>query len=198
MTAALVGLICVATSGVILIALHFLPTGLNPIRYAVSDYGWTSYHLGYRAMVVLQGVGAILIALGLAQQTDAKSLGWLYVYGVVRVLISRFMTDREPESVVRSRVPVASTCFSPVRPSLRSPSRRHTSTGRARPPFSALSDGSSRQQRSRPEPRSSPADSTRRVRTDRAHALCRCHRVADRSVGFGPLVATTLGNRLRV
>ena len=70
MTAALVGLICVAMSGVILIALHFLPTGLNPIRYAVSDYGWTSYHLGYRAMVVLQGVGAILIALGLSQQTE--------------------------------------------------------------------------------------------------------------------------------
>ena len=40
MLAALLGLICVATSGVILIALHFLPTGLDPIRYAVSDYGW--------------------------------------------------------------------------------------------------------------------------------------------------------------
>ena len=76
MTAALVGLICVAMSGVILIALHF----------------WRG-----RGRGVLQGVGAILIALGLSQQTDAKSLGWLYVYGVVRVLISRFMTDREPE-----------------------------------------------------------------------------------------------------
>ena len=42
MTAALVGLICVASSGVILIKLHFLPTGLEPIRYAVSDYGSTS------------------------------------------------------------------------------------------------------------------------------------------------------------
>ena len=99
MTAALVGLICVAMSGVILIALHFLPTGLNPIRYAVSDYGWTSYHLGYRAMVVLQGVGAILIAIGLGQETDAQSLGWLYVYGVVRLLISGFMTDREPQGL---------------------------------------------------------------------------------------------------
>ena len=99
MISALLGLICVATSGVILVALHFLPTGLNPIRYAVSDYGWTSYQLGYRTMVVLQGVGAILIAVGLGQQTDAKSLGWLYVYGVVRLLISGFMTDREPESL---------------------------------------------------------------------------------------------------
>src|SRR5262249_3823926 len=48
MTAALVGLICVAASGVILVTLHFLPTGLDPIRYAVSDYGWTPYTLGSR------------------------------------------------------------------------------------------------------------------------------------------------------
>jgi hypothetical protein len=48
-------------------------------------------------MVVLQGVGAILIAVGLGQETDVTSLGWLYVYGVVRLLISGFMTDREPQ-----------------------------------------------------------------------------------------------------
>ena len=99
MTAALVGLICVAASAVILVALHFVPTGLNPIRYAVSDYGWTSYHLGYRAMVVFQGAGAILIAVGLGQETDAKDLFWLYLYGVVRLLVSGFMTDREPRGL---------------------------------------------------------------------------------------------------
>jgi hypothetical protein len=97
-TAALVGLICVAASAVVLIALHVLPTGLDPVRYAVSDYGWTRYHLGYRAMVLLQGAGAILIAVGLGQETDVSSLGWLYAYGVARLLISGFMTDREPES----------------------------------------------------------------------------------------------------
>src|SRR5262245_54143400 len=96
MLAALLGLICVATSAVILVALHFLPTGLNPVRYAVSDYGWTPYHTGYRAMVVFQGVEALLIAVGLGQETDVNSLGWLYVYGVVRILVSGFMTDREP------------------------------------------------------------------------------------------------------
>jgi hypothetical protein len=42
MVAALLGLICVATSGAILIALHFLPKGLDPIRYAVSDHGGSS------------------------------------------------------------------------------------------------------------------------------------------------------------
>jgi len=34
-------------------------------------------------MVLLQGAGAILIAVGLGQETDAQALGWLYVYGVV-------------------------------------------------------------------------------------------------------------------
>jgi Protein of unknown function (DUF998) len=120
MVAALLGLICVAASGAILIALHFLPTGLDPIRYAVSDYGWTAYHLGYRAMVVLQGVGAILIAVGLGQETDAQSLGWLYVYGVVRILISRFMTDREPEGMLsltrtgRIHMLLAGTAFAAI------------------------------------------------------------------------------------
>ncbi len=120
MLAALLGLICVATSGVILIALHFLPTGLDPIRYAVSDYGWTAYHVGYRAMVVLQGVGAILIAVGLGQETDAQALGWLYVYGVVRALISGFMTDREPEGMFsltrtgRIHVLLAGTAFASI------------------------------------------------------------------------------------
>ena len=42
---------------------------------------------------------AILIAIGLGQETDVQSLGWLYVYGVVRLLITGFMTDREPDDL---------------------------------------------------------------------------------------------------
>ena len=120
MIAALLGLICVATSAVILVALHFLPTGLDPIRYAVSDYGWTPYHAGYRAMVVLQGVGALLIAVGLGQETDVSPLGWLYVYGVVRILVAGFMTDREPASLLtltwtgRIHMLLAGTAFASI------------------------------------------------------------------------------------
>jgi hypothetical protein len=94
----------VGPSAGILIALHILPTGLDPIRYAVSDYGWTRYSVGYRAMVVLQGVGALLIGFGLSQATDASSLVWLLVYGIVRILVAGFMTDREPEGL-RSLTP---------------------------------------------------------------------------------------------
>jgi hypothetical protein len=155
MLAALVGLICVAASAVILVALHVLPTGLDPIRYAVSDYGWTSSHLGYRVMVVLQGVGAILIAVGLGQETDVTSLGWLYVYGVVRLLISGFMTDREPESLLtltwtgRIHMLLAGTAFASI-----AVAASHVN-GRAGPTLSTNSDRSSWQRRSRPVPRSS-------------------------------------------
>lgn len=99
MVLAVAGLACVAASAVVLLALHVVPTGLDPVRYAVSDYGWTAYGAGYRVMVVLQGVGALLLAVALGQQTDAGSLGWLYAYGVARLLISRFMIDREPEGL---------------------------------------------------------------------------------------------------
>ncbi len=99
MVLAVAGLVCVAASGVILVVLHVLPTGLDPIHYAVSDYGWTAYGAGYRAMVVLQGVGGILIAVALGRETDASYLGWLYTYGVVRLLISGFMIDRDAEGL---------------------------------------------------------------------------------------------------
>ena len=44
-------------------------------------------------------IGPFLIAIGLGQETDVQSLGWLYVYGVVRLLITGFMTDLEPDDL---------------------------------------------------------------------------------------------------
>jgi hypothetical protein len=99
MLPAVLGLVCIVMSAAILVALHVLPTGLDPIRYAVSDYGWTRFGVGYRAMVILQGSGALLIAYALGQSTDATSLGWLFAYGIVRLLIAGFMTDREPQGL---------------------------------------------------------------------------------------------------
>ena len=41
MIPALLGLLCVAASAIVLVALHLLPTELDPIRFAVSDdMGW--------------------------------------------------------------------------------------------------------------------------------------------------------------
>ena len=98
MVAALLGLICVATSGAVLVVLHFLPTGLDPIRYAVSDYGWTAYHLGYRDGPAPGRRGDP--HRGRAGSGDRRASARLaLVYGVVRVLIAGFMTDREPEGM---------------------------------------------------------------------------------------------------
>jgi hypothetical protein len=83
MTAALVGLICVAVSAAILISLHFLPTGLDPIRYAVSDYGWTAYHLGYRAMVVPPPRSSR--SCDDAPQVSSLFAAWIHDRGVVTI-----------------------------------------------------------------------------------------------------------------
>ena len=119
MTAALLGLICVAASAVILVALHLLPTGLDSIRYAVSDYGWTRFSLGYHRWSCCR-------AAARSHRVRARAtyrrevLGWLYVYGVVRLLIAGFMTDREPEGLRsltrtgRIHIILAGTAFASV------------------------------------------------------------------------------------
>ncbi|HEY2325977.1 MAG TPA: DUF998 domain-containing protein [Gaiellaceae bacterium] len=53
-----------------LVALHLLPTGLSPLRDAVSRYGISDYALGYRVQTLgyaLAGAGA---AIGLAARPD--------------------------------------------------------------------------------------------------------------------------------
>ena len=91
---AFAALVCLLAAVLVLVRLHVAPTGLRPAIDAVSDYGTTPFHLLYRAQAVLVGVAAILVAAGLASGTDATGLGWLYAFGVCRIAISVFMTDR--------------------------------------------------------------------------------------------------------
>jgi hypothetical protein len=88
-----------ATAVVLLVRMHLVPTGLRPVPDAVSDYGTTAYHRNYRAMVIALGASAILLAVGLARETDAVDLFWLYVYGASRIAIAGFMTDRDPKRI---------------------------------------------------------------------------------------------------
>jgi uncharacterized protein DUF998 len=87
---------CFLAATALLVRLHTLPTELRPTRDAVSDYGTTPYHRYYRAMVVALGAGAALLAVGLARDTDAGSLVWLWIYAGSRIAIAAFMTDRAP------------------------------------------------------------------------------------------------------
>jgi hypothetical protein len=93
-TLALVALILVLAAALVLIRLHTLPTGLDPKRDAVSDYGTTSFHLYYRVMVVLLGAGAASLALALHRTGDVRMSGliWLWIFAISRILIAGFMT----------------------------------------------------------------------------------------------------------
>lgn len=98
---------CLAITAGLLVQMHLLGTGLDPLSDAVSSYGATPAHRYYRAMVVAFGAGALLIAGGLARDTDAKHLIWLEIFGACRIAIAGFMADSDrSESTVQGRVHV--------------------------------------------------------------------------------------------
>lgn len=75
-----------------LVYLHLLPTGLNPLRNAVSEYGAGRFRFWYQAMCVSQAITAFLTAATLATkvtpapfETDAA----LIVLGLARLVISQ-------------------------------------------------------------------------------------------------------------
>src|SRR5881275_148325 len=95
-TLALAAMFLVIASALVLIRLHTLGTGVDPRRDAVSDYGTTPFHLYYRAMVVLLGLGAACLALALHRSGDVRTSGlvWLWIFAAARILIAGFMTVR--------------------------------------------------------------------------------------------------------
>jgi hypothetical protein len=92
----LAALVLVLACALVLIRLHTLPTGLSPMRDAISDYGTTPFHIHYRGMVVLLGAGAGCLALALHDAGDVSSRGlvWLWVFALSRIAIAAFMTVR--------------------------------------------------------------------------------------------------------
>jgi hypothetical protein len=80
------------------VALHVLPTGLSPIRNAVSHYGITRYRWGYRVLTVALGVAGVGLALSLLTAFPAGghrdlAVGWLVAFGLSRAAISWFPMD---------------------------------------------------------------------------------------------------------
>ena len=102
MALGLLAVLSVAAAAGLLVRLHVLPTGLSPVRDAVSDYGWTPFHRNYRAMVVLFGASGLFLGLGLGASTDAVALYWLWIYGAARIAIAWFMTDENPPPLSRA------------------------------------------------------------------------------------------------
>jgi hypothetical protein len=81
-----------------LAALHVLPTGLSPLRNAVSHYGITRFRLGYRVLTVSMGVAglAAAVAVGATMPPGFRRgavIVLLAAFGVARLVISWFPMD---------------------------------------------------------------------------------------------------------
>jgi hypothetical protein len=100
-TLALGAMFLVIAAVLVLVRLHTLPTGLDPLRDAVSEYGTTPFRLYYRVMVVALGAGAACLAVALHRTGDVRSSGlvWLWIFAGSRILIAGFMTVRRGRPV---------------------------------------------------------------------------------------------------
>ncbi|MGH9127487.1 MAG: DUF998 domain-containing protein [Acidimicrobiales bacterium] len=77
--------------------LHLAPTGLSPVRNAVSQYGITSFRAGYRVATIALGVAGVALAVGLdrALSSHGRSavVAGLVVFALARGAISWFPMD---------------------------------------------------------------------------------------------------------
>ena len=79
-----------------LIVLHVLPTGLSPLTNPVSQYGITSYRLGYRVQTIAMGIAAIAAATGISKlgiRGGSLVAVLLAIFGAARLAISWFPMD---------------------------------------------------------------------------------------------------------
>jgi hypothetical protein len=85
--------------------LHFLPTGYDPIRNAVSDYGVGRYRIWHRIAVVSLGAAGFATAIassGTIKPEPSLVIAFLSVFAVARILIPLFPTDLEGQPHTRT------------------------------------------------------------------------------------------------
>jgi hypothetical protein len=86
-----------AVAVVSLTYLHLAPTGLSPLRNAVSQYGITEYRAGYRAATLGLAAAGAGAAVGLDKSLPGEGVGvvvaLLVVFAVARAVISWFPMD---------------------------------------------------------------------------------------------------------
>jgi hypothetical protein len=111
---------CVAATAVsigAIVVLHVLPTGLSPMRNAVSQYGITRYRLGYRIQTIALAVAGAAAAVGLAEAAPGRAralIALVIVFALARLVISWFPMDepgREPTSSGRMHGLIAIVTF---------------------------------------------------------------------------------------
>ncbi|MGH3232288.1 MAG: DUF998 domain-containing protein [Streptosporangiaceae bacterium] len=97
MTAAgVIALLALAVAVASLGYLHLAPTGLSPVRNAVSQYGITSFRAGYRAATISFGAAGIALAVGIGLAIGGRGeavVALLAVFAIARAAISWFPMD---------------------------------------------------------------------------------------------------------
>ena len=81
----------------VLVTLHFLPTGYDPVRDAVSDYGVGPYRGWFWLQAMAGGVACLAVGIALAQLhpfTPTQAVVALIVTAAARFLIPFFATDQ--------------------------------------------------------------------------------------------------------
>ena len=94
----IIAALATAVQAVALIMLHLLPTGYNPVRDAVSDYGVGRYRGWFWLQAVAGGVGCLALGIALAQLhpfTPTQVVMALIVTAGARFLIPFFATDQK-------------------------------------------------------------------------------------------------------
>ena len=96
-TLSIIAALFAAVQTAALIALHILPTGYNPIRDAVSDYGVGPYRAWFWLQAVAGGLACLALGIALARLhsfTPTQVVVALIVTAVARFFIPFFATDQ--------------------------------------------------------------------------------------------------------
>jgi hypothetical protein len=95
-TAGVAALLALAVTVASLGWLHLMPTGLSPVRNAVSQYGITAFKAGYRVATLAFGAAGIALAFGISRAVAGRGTAvviLLVLFAIARVLISWFPMD---------------------------------------------------------------------------------------------------------
>ena len=98
----IIAALATAVQAVALIMLHLLPTGYNPVRDAVSDYGVGRYRGWFWLQAVAGGVGCLALGIALAQ---------LHPFTPTQVVVALIVTAG-PGSSSRSSPPTSTAAGS--------------------------------------------------------------------------------------
>jgi hypothetical membrane protein len=96
-TLSILAAVAVAVQTAALVLLHLLPTGYNPVRDAVSDYGVGRYRAWFWLQTLAGGVACLALAIALAEtrpSVPTLAVVMLLVAAVARFVLPAFPTDQ--------------------------------------------------------------------------------------------------------